>query len=121
MDKIIIKGLEVFAYHGVYADEKQNGQPFLVDLTLYADFSKAASSDRLEDTINYAAVRECLTLALTGERYNLIERAAEVAAKAVFDQFPKVQKIKLRLKKPQAPLDCKFDYVAVEITRERNR
>lgn len=121
MDKIIIKGLEVFAYHGVNADEKQKGQTFVVDLVLYTDISNAALSDNLEDTINYAAVRKCLTSALTSSSYNLIERAAEVAAAAVFDQFPKVHKLKLRLKKPQAPMNCKFDYVAVEITRERSK
>lgn len=121
MDKIIIKGLEVFAYHGVNPQEKQDGQTFVVDLTLYTDISKAACSDNLEDTINYAAVRKCLTATLTKESYNLIERAAEIAAGSVLDRFPAVHKLKLRLKKPNAPMNCKFDYVAVEIVRERNQ
>ena len=42
--------------------EKQLGQKFIVDATLYCDFSEAAKSDALKDTVNYAAVyRHLLT------------------------------------------------------------
>ena len=48
--------------------EKQLGQKFIVDATLYCDFSKAAKSDALKDTINYAAVyRHLLTFPASRE------------------------------------------------------
>ena len=40
MDKIIVKGLKVFAYHGVNPEEKINGQNFILDITAYIDLTK---------------------------------------------------------------------------------
>lgn len=119
MDKIQLKGLEIFAYHGVNPEEKENGQPFLLDITLCADLSAARQSDRLDDTVNYAAVRKTVQRAFTAEKYDLIERAAHVVCQAVLAEHPRVQEICLTLKKPQAPMNAKFDYVAVEISLSR--
>ena len=58
METIRIKGLEIFAYHGVNPEEKENGQRFVLDLAMTADLSRAAQSDDLRDTVNYAAVRK---------------------------------------------------------------
>lgn len=119
MEKIKIKGLEIFAYHGVNPEEKQDGQPFILDITLKADLGKARCSDRLEDTVNYAAVRKVAQAAFTAQKYDLIERAAQAVCDAVLSGFPAVQEITLTLKKPQAPMNAVFDYVAVEIVQQR--
>src|SRR5699024_8536498 len=58
MDTIWLKGLEIFAYHGVNPEEKEQGQRFLLDLELQADLRKARGSDDLRDTVNYAGVRK---------------------------------------------------------------
>ena len=76
MDRIYIRGLEIFAYHGVNPEEKRDGQTFILDVTLYADLSRARQSDSLSDTVNYAAVRKTIQRAFTAESYDLIERAA---------------------------------------------
>ena len=52
MDKIYIRGLRVFAYHGVNIEEKEKGQPFVLDVTLEVDLSRAGQSDNLSDTVN---------------------------------------------------------------------
>ena len=121
MNKIIIKGLDFFAYHGVLPEEAEKGQNFTADLILYADLTAAQESDNLEDTVNYAAVCDTVIRALTmrENRCNLIERAAGLAAQAVLDGFPQVEKVEITLKKPEAPIDAAFDYVAVQIERER--
>ena len=67
MDRIYIKGLELFAYHGVNPEEKRDGQTFLLDITLHADLSRARQTDSLEDTVNYAAVRKTVQRAFTAE------------------------------------------------------
>ena len=41
MDKILIKGLKLFAYHGVNPEEKENGQDFIFDIELYVNMNKA--------------------------------------------------------------------------------
>ena len=72
MDQIYIKGLKIFAYHGVNPEETENGQEFELDITMYADLSSARLTDNLEDTINYAAARKILSAVMTERPYKLI-------------------------------------------------
>lgn len=120
MDKIFIHGLRVFAYHGVNPDEKEKGQPFELDITLYADLSKPGETDDLSDTVNYAKVTKKAIAVMQSEKNDLIERAATRVAEAILEQFP-VQAVTVLLKKPRAPIAADFDDVAVEITREREK
>lgn len=119
MDRIYIKGLDVFAYHGVMPKEKRDGQRFVLDITLDCDLLKAGQTDRLEDTVDYTAVMDAAVQAMTENSYDLIERAASRTAEAILRAEEKVEKVTLCLRKPEAPIDKIFDYVAVEITRER--
>ena len=52
MDKIIVKGLKVFAYHGVNPEEKANGQNFILDITATIDLTKPCVTDKLSDTVS---------------------------------------------------------------------
>lgn len=119
MDRIYIKGLDVFAYHGVMPKEKRDGQRFVLDITLDCDLSRAGRTDRLEDTVDYTAVMDAAVQAMTENSYDLIERAASRTAEAILRAEEKVERVTLYLRKPEAPIDKIFDYVAVEITRER--
>lgn len=119
MDEIYIKGLKIFAYHGVNPEETENGQEFELDITMYADLSLARTSDNLDDTINYAAARKTINTAMTDKPYKLIERAAEEVASRLINSFDKLLKVDVLLKKPNAPMSAVFDYVAVKITKTR--
>ena len=119
MDKIIVKGLNIFAYHGVNSEEKVNGQEFIIDAILYCDLSKPSESDDLNDTINYAKVVKAIRAAMTDETFDLIERAAGEIANRILSQFEKVEKVEITLKKPHAPVSAQFDYMAVNIVRGR--
>lgn len=119
MDEIYIKGLKIFAYHGVNPEETENGQEFELDIVMYADLSSARLSDALEDTINYAAARKVINAAMTDKPYKLIERAAEEVATRLLNGFDKLLKVEVTLKKPNAPMSGVFDYVAVKITKMR--
>ena len=112
METIRIKGLEIFAYHGVNPEEKENGQ-------MQADISRAAQTDDLNETVNYAAVRKTVNAVFTAQKYDLIERAAQVVCDAILENYPKVQSVTVELKKPEAPINAVFDYVSVEMTRSR--
>lgn len=119
MDKITIKNLKVFAYHGVNFEEKENGQNFYIDVDYFLDIKKACESDEIEDTVSYAKVVKTISAAFTKEKYNLIEKAAQAVANAIFDNFGAIYKVEITLKKPEAPVNAEFDYMAVTITRER--
>ena len=119
MDKISIKGLKLFAYHGVNPEEKENGQNFVIDLDYHVNIARACQMDTLDDTVSYAKVVKTIRRVFTAEKYDLIERAAQVIADAVLDEFDDIFKVEVTLKKPEAPISAEFDYVAVSIMRER--
>ena len=118
MDKIIIKGLRVYAYHGVKEAEKEKGQPFERDVPLQLDLSAAGATDDLTRTVNYSTVSKRIVAVMLAEKNDLIERAATRVAEAVLTEFP-VEEVTVLLKKPRAPVPADFDYMAVEITRRR--
>lgn len=117
MDKIIIKGLKIFAYHGVNPEEKVDGQTFIIDAECSTDLRLPCASDCVEDTVSYAKIVKTLTRVMTENKYDLIERAAQVCADAILWEYPAIACVKLTLKKPQAPVKAEFDYMAVEIER----
>lgn len=119
MDIIKIDGLKIFAYHGVNPEEKETGQNFVFDIDIYVNMTTACFSDNVDDTVNYAKVIKTVTRAFTAQKFNLIERAAQVVADAVLEEYPEVFKVNLTLKKPEAPMRADFNFVAVNIVRER--
>ncbi len=120
MEKIIIKGLRLKAYHGVNPEEKIDGQMFELDITALIDAKSAYSSDELDDTVSYAKIIKTVRAVFTAESYNLIEYAANKVGMEILKTYPKLKSITVLLKKPEAPINADFDYVAVEetITRE---
>ncbi len=119
MDKITIKNLKLFAYHGVNPEEKENGQNFVLDIDYYLNITRACYNDELDDTVSYAKVVKVVRSAFLQEKYDLIERAAQVVADAVLDSFEQITRVDITLKKPEAPVSAEFDYMAVSISRER--
>lgn len=119
-DRIRLRGLQFFAYHGVMDEEKTLGQRFFVDVDLRRDLSLAGQSDQVQDTINYAEVYQVIKLIVTEERYHLIERLAERIAERVLDEFS-CEAIRVEVHKPQAPIPGILDDVSVEIFREQKK
>lgn len=118
-DKIIIKDLKVFAYHGVNEEEKINGQDFVLDVTLYLPLNKPCHSDDVNDTVSYAKVTKLILKVMADRSYDLIEAAADRVAMEIIKNFEQVESVTICLKKPQAPVKADFSYMAVEITRSR--
>lgn len=119
MDRIIISGLKLFAYHGVNPEEKEEGQNFVFDIVCTADTEKAGQTDCIDDTVSYAKIIKTVRRVFTAEKYNLLEKAAQVTADAILDEYPAVSAVEITLKKPEAPIKADFGYVAVSIRRER--
>lgn len=118
MDTIMIRGLRIYAYHGVKEEEKRKGQPFILDIDIKANLQTACESDDVADTINYSDVTKCITATMLAEKNDLIERAAERVAQAILTAFPATE-VTVTLKKPRAPVGADFEYMAVSITRRR--
>ncbi len=121
MDKIIIKNLDIFAYHGVFAEEKENGQRFVISAELDCDLRRASFSDELADTVSYAEVCELINKVVTSEKYDLIEAVCENICSTVLLTYEAVKGIRVKVVKPNAPIDLTFDEVAVELYRKKHQ
>lgn len=120
MDKIIIKNLKVYSYHGVNDEEKVRGQEFVVDAILELDLSTACESDNINDTVSYAKVIKTIGKVMGRESYNLLEKLSMQIIKEIFLLYTSVESVEICVKKPMAPIKANFDYVAVNLKRYRS-
>ena len=120
-DEIRIDGLEVFAHHGVYPEETENGQTFVVNTVLYTDIRRAGDRDDLACTTNYGEVCRFITEWMQGNTYRLLEAVAEKLSKAILLKYMLVTAVDLEIKKPQAPIPLPVECVSVKIHRSWHR
>lgn len=118
-DRIELTGLECFGYHGVFEEEKRTGQPFIVDITCWLNFSEAAADDDLTKTINYAELAEVAAEIVEGPVRDLIETVATDVANAAMRRFEELYAVEVTIHKPKAPIPRTFGDVAVVARRSR--
>lgn len=118
MDQIRIESLEVFAKHGVFPEENILGQKFIVSAVLYTNTRIAGKTDDLTQSIHYGEVSQFIERFLKEHTFLLIERVAESLAEALLLHVEHLEKIKLEVKKPWAPVGLPLQYVSVCITRQ---
>ncbi len=117
-DRVELRGMKVWGFHGVFEHERADGQDFLVDVVLYFDTGPAARSDDIADTVNYADVARSVTSIVGGAPVNLIETlAARIADACLAD--PRVDSVEVTVHKPHAPIPSPFSDVLVTISRSR--
>lgn len=117
MDKLYIKDFEVFAYHGVFPEEKTLGQKFLISVTLTLDMREAAITGDLTKSVHYGELCHALEIEFKKESYDLIETAGEMLATYVLENYDMVSHVSIMIKKPWAPILKSMDTVAIEINR----
>ena len=117
-DRITLTGIRVRAHHGVYDFEREQGQEFVIDVSVAVDLSAAASGDDLGRTVHYGELAEAVVAAVERDPVDLIETVAERVA-AVALGFAGVEEAEVTVHKPQAPISVPFTDVSVTIVRGR--
>ncbi|HUO40489.1 MAG TPA: dihydroneopterin aldolase [Mycobacterium sp.] len=117
-DRIELRGLQIRGHHGVYEQERRDGQEFVVDVTVWIDLDRAAASDDLRDTLDYGALARRAAEIVGGPPKNLIESVAGELAEDVMGD-DRVHAVEVVLHKPQAPMPVAFGDVAVVARRSR--
>lgn len=117
MDEIHIDNLKIFAHHGVFDFENQNGQNFYVNAVLYIDAAKAAKADDLNLSVDYGAVCAHIERVMTENTYNLLETTAHTVALEILRNFSAVKKVDVEIRKPEAPVDMEFESISLKVTR----
>lgn len=116
-DKIVIEQLEVYAYHGVFQEEKEKGQKFFVNCVLETNTREAGLSDNLKFSTHYGEVCKSIVTTMTSHKVDLIETVAEEVAGTILMEYPLVKSVVLEIQKPQAPIPYPFGFVSVKIER----
>ncbi|MFS0749630.1 dihydroneopterin aldolase [Oceanobacillus sp. 1P07AA] len=121
MDKIIIKQMQFYGYHGLFPEENKLGQRFNVDLELHVPLDKAGKFDDMNESIHYGQAYETVKKVVEGQPFKLIEAVAEEISKELFASFPLLNACIVKVVKPDPPIPGHYKSVAVEIYRERIR
>ncbi|WIJ26829.1 dihydroneopterin aldolase [Devosia sp. RR2S18] len=118
-DRIILKDLGFYGYHGLMSEEKALGQRFFVDLECGVDLSQAGYTDTISNTVSYAGIYDVVKEAFDGRRMHLIEAVAQNIVTAIFEAFQEVKWIVVRVRKPEAPIAMVRGEAAIELHRQR--
>lgn len=117
MDRIVLKGMAFYGFHGNLEEEKHLGQRFYVDVTICRDLTKAGQTDDLNDSLNYVAVYDVVKEIVEGEPCNLIERLGTKVADTLWQGYKDIVGLAVTVRKPEVPIRGLLDYVEVTITR----
>jgi len=119
MDILRLKGLKFRGLHGVYDDERINGNDFEVDLTFYLSLQNAATSDNLKDTLDYSRVYEIVRTVIHGPSVHLIEHLAHLIGLSLSQIVDSKTKFDVTVRKLKPPLPANIDYSEVTLSWPR--
>ncbi|XP_010459540.1 PREDICTED: dihydroneopterin aldolase 2 [Camelina sativa] len=120
-DKLVLRGLKFYGFHGAIPEEKTLGQMFMLDIDVWMCLKKAGLSDNLDDSISYVDIYNLAKEVVQGSSRNLLEAVAELITSKTLESFPQVKAVRLKLWKPNVPLiQSAIDCLGVEIFRNRS-
>ena len=118
MGTIALEGLEFFAYHGFYPEERIIGNRYGVDISVQTDFSKAAEQDKIKYTVNYGVLYEIVKEEMLVSSL-LLEHIAQKIISRVIGQFPQVEAVEITIRKFNPPIGgvCRASRVTIKENR----
>jgi 7,8-dihydroneopterin aldolase/epimerase/oxygenase len=116
-DYISLQGITAFGFHGVFPEERRDGQVFYCDLKLESPLANL--NDDINRATNYASIVELVDEEIRGEPVNLIETLAERIAVRVLHDFPQITRVIVTVHKPHAPVSVAVGDISVTIERAR--
>lgn len=114
MGKISLKGMEFFAFHGVYEEERVKGNKFEVDLTIDYSFEDKVADDQLDSTIDYAQLYEIVKTVMD-KPANLLEHLAVSIRDRVKAKFAQVEQVKVTVTKFNPPINGRCEKAEVTV------
>jgi dihydroneopterin aldolase len=112
-----LAGLSLYTHHGVTDAEQEVGQRLVFDIRLDVGECDATVTDRIEDTVDYAAVAETVSLVAQTKPYRTLERLCAAVADRLLADYD-AESVSVKAAKPEPPLPLHVDEVSVELWRE---
>ncbi len=119
MDILRLKGLKFRGLHGFYDEEREHGNNFEVDLTFYQSLQKAATSDNLEDTLDYQKAFDAVKVVMEGPSVKLIEHLAFLIGEQLLKIVASESAFEVTVRKLNPPLPSEIDYSEVTLSWPR--
>ena len=118
--RVLIERLELHAYHGWYPHEGEFGQPFSIDIELFTDVERAATSDHLSDALDYETIVAAAKGLFVDVRHKLVERAGVELARGLLARFAEVEEVMVRVRKLKPPIPERIGAVGIEVRLTRD-
>ena len=115
---ITLNNLHYYAYHGVAAQENRIGNEYTVNLRLKVDIRRAAETDEVEHTVNYAEVYEVVKSEMAVPS-RLLEHVCARISKALLQHFPMIEEIEISLSKRNPPMGADIETAGVTMVCSR--
>ncbi len=118
MDQVSLRGIDVYAHHGVHPAERELGQRFVINVDLWVDCGEAARTDELETALDYTAVHRRICQVTAETSFQLIEALAGNLCRALLESF-NVERVRIEVEKPNPPIPSFLGTAAVIFERDR--
>ena len=119
MDTISLHGIDVYAHHGVHPAERELGQRFVIDVDLWVDCTAAALSDDLGQALDYTEAHRIVHETTAETSFHLLEALAGELCRTLLQQL-KVQKVLVKVHKPNPPIPNFLGQATVTLVRDRS-
>lgn len=119
MGLIKLKNIKVYAYHGCLVEEKKIGSDYRIDLTVKADLTNSATSDKLSDTVDYVHLNKIVKEEMA-IRSKLLEHAAERILARILNEIPMVEKVIVDVSKINPPIGGNVEMVTIRRIKKRS-
>jgi 7,8-dihydroneopterin aldolase/epimerase/oxygenase len=117
MGMILLEGMEFYAFHGCYKEERIVGNRFQVDLTIECNTDKASESDEIEDALNYQIVYNLVKAEMTIKSH-LLEHVAKRILDSLFQHFTAIQRVTVKVSKLNPAMGGKIEKVSILLERK---
>jgi dihydroneopterin aldolase len=118
MDTIVLNQVRIYAHHGCLAEETVIGSDYLVNLEVSSDLTRSATTDSLEDTVDYVLLN-----AIISEEMSIPRKLLETVASSILDNIMKrcdtVHSASVSVSKLNPPIGGDVGNVTIKMTRER--
>lgn len=115
--RIFFSQLALDARIGILEHERRATQPLHIDAEFDVSITQNVDDQNIQSVLDYRLLRQAIVDECTRSHINLLETLSEHVAERIFNDFPDVLQVRLRISKPSAFSDCAA--VGIEITRER--
>jgi 7,8-dihydroneopterin aldolase/epimerase/oxygenase len=116
MGIIEIEGMEFYAYHGHYEEERIVGNRFLLDLKIEADCDVAAKTDQIKDAVNYQVAYKIIKEQML-EKSHLLENIAQRILDALYQNMKGIKKATIKVRKMNPPMGGQIKCVSVTMSK----